>query len=121
MMKTYVAWQSYRKQTPNRGYWDMAMIEEIFSRQIWSPARANEFVHVDSIQDVPRDADGCIMVLAARHHAHEQYIDKIHDDLARFRWCILMLMGDEESVFPVWRLKLRNSKIYVQMPRDQQG
>lgn len=121
MMKTYVAWQSYRPTTPNRGYWDMAMIEEIFSRQIWSPVCANEFVHVDSIQDVPRDADGCIMVLAARHHAHEQYIDKIHDDLARFRWCILMLMGDEESEFPVWRLKLRNAKIYVQMPRDQQN
>ena len=119
-MKTYIAWQSYRKETPCRGYWDDALIEDIFSRQIWSPVCANEFEHVEGIQNVPRSADGCIMILPARHHAHEQYVDKIHDDMMRFKWSIIMLIGDEESAFPAWRLKLRNSKIYLMMPRDAQ-
>ncbi len=119
-MKTYIAWQSYKKETPNRGYWDMQMIEDIFSRQTWTPVNANEFEHVDSLQDVPRSADGCIVVLAARHHAHEQWTDKLNDDCTRFKWVIFMFVGDEESTFPVWRIKHPNKRIWLMMPRDQQ-
>lgn len=119
-MKTYIAWQSYKKETPNRGYWDMQMIEDLFSRQMWTPVNANEFEHVDNIQDVPRGTDGVIMVLPARHHAHEMWLDKINDDVVRFKWVIFMLVGDEESVFPAWRLKHPNKRIWLMMPRDQQ-
>lgn len=120
MSKVWVAWQSYKKETPNRGYWDDAMIEDIFSRQMWSPVNANEFEHVNSIQDVPRGVKGCIVVLPARHHAHEQWTDKLNDDFARFEWVVLMLIGDEESAFPAWRIKHRNCRIWLMMPRDQQ-
>ena len=119
-MKTYLAWQSYKKETPNRGYWDMQMIEDVFSRQMWSPVNANEFEHVNSIQDIPRTADGAVVVLPARHHAHEQWTDKLNDDCTRFKWVIFMLVGDEESAFPAWRLKHPNKRIWLMMARDQQ-
>jgi len=118
MSKVYVVWQSYLPKTPNRGYWDDQLLENIFSRQMWAPIQGNEFEHVNSIQDVPRSEDGCIMILPARHHAHEMWIDKIHDDLSRFKWSIFMAIGDEESSFPAWRLKLKNSKLWLMMPRD---
>jgi len=119
-VKTYIAWHSYKKETPNRGYWDMQMLEDVFSRQMWTPVDANEFEHANSIQDVPRTVDGCIVILAARHHAHEMWTDKLNDDCARFKWVIFMLVGDEESVFPVWRIKHPNKRIWLMMPRDQQ-
>lgn len=121
LMKTFVVWQSYKKETPNRGYWDYQILEDIFSRQMWSPVLANEFEHVNSIQDVPRKAEGCIIIIPARHHAHEQWLDKLNDDMVRFKWCIFMAIGDEESEFPIWRLKHRNCRIWLQMPRDQQN
>lgn len=120
LMMTQIVWLSYKKETPSRGYWDDALIEDIFSRQMWSPINANEFEHVNGFDEVPRKAEGCIVVLPARHHAHEQWSDKLNDDTARFRWVIFMFIGDEESAFPVWRIKHRNCRIWLMMPRDQQ-
>lgn len=119
-MKTHVVWLSYKKETPNRGYWDDQMMEDVFSRQMWSPVNANEFEHVNSFQDVPRGADGAVVMIPARHHAHEQWTDKLNDDCVRFKWVIFMLIGDEESAFPTWRLKHPNKRIWLMMPRDQQ-
>lgn len=117
-MKTYVAWTSYDRKTPNRGFWDHAMLEEYFAGHLWNPVNANEFEHVDSVRDVPRSADGAIVVLHARSVAHEQYANKLNDEIMRFRWVIVMLVSDEEGVFPAFLVKHRNMKLYVMMPHE---
>jgi len=118
-VKTYVAWTSYEKNTPNRGFWDQAMLEDAFSREMWNPVNGNEFEHVNSIRDVPRDADGCIVILHARSCAHEQFAYRLNDETARFKWTIVMLVSDEESSFPAFQVKHRNMKMYVMMPNER--
>jgi hypothetical protein len=119
-MKIPVVWVSYKKETPHRGYWDMEILEDIFKRQTWNPVNGNEFEHFESVQEMPRQADGCIVVLPARHHAHEMYANRINDELARFAWVIIMIVGDEENSFPTFLLKHRNMRLYIMMPRERQ-
>ena len=118
-MKTYVAWTSYEKNTPNRGFWDQQMLEDAFNRAMWNPVNGNEFEHVNSIRDVPRTADGVIVILHARSCAHEQFALKLNDETARFKWAIIMLVSDEESSFPAFQVKHPNMKMYVMMPNQR--
>jgi hypothetical protein len=98
-----VVWLSFHAETIPRGYWDQTMLEDAFAGRLASmaPLSFKHFV----IHAEPGDddglwplADGCIVVVGARHHA-----DRLHDINARitaYRWSIVVLTGDEEGVFP---------------------
>ncbi|MGB8834125.1 MAG: hypothetical protein WCC95_18385 [Candidatus Sulfotelmatobacter sp.] len=118
-MKTYVAWTSYEKNTPNRGFWDQRMLEDAFSREMWNPVNGNEFVHVNGIKEVPRTAGGLIVILHARSCAHERWADKLNDEMSPFNWVIVMLVSDEEGSFPAFQVKHRNMRLYVMMPYER--
>jgi hypothetical protein len=119
-MKTYVVWQVYARNTPNRGFWDYQLMEDVISRSTWNPVNGNEFIHVNNIQDVPKNTDGVILILPARSHAHEMYLDRIKDDLARFQWAIILLLGDEESSFQAWRLSNNpKHRLWIMMPNER--
>src|SRR3990170_1906407 len=106
-----VFWKSYHQETPNRGYWDMGIIEHIFSKEIWNPVGDYEFEHHDDFDSV---FDYGIVVIPARYHAKD--IDQINSDLAKLRWCILILAGDEEATFPVEKINHPRIKTYVMTP-----
>ena len=48
-MTVPVVWLSYKSETPARGYWDQAMVEALFSHDLWRPVGAHEFEHLTSL------------------------------------------------------------------------
>jgi hypothetical protein len=99
------------------GIGDYALIEDLFSHRAWRPTCCHDFVCVDGISALPADADGAVIVLPARHHADIQYVTRLNADIAKLRWVVLMLIGDEESAFPTERIEHPNIRIWVQMLR----
>lgn len=114
-----VAWQSYDKATPNRGFWDQQMLEDLFSRRMWNPVNGYEFAHFDCIAGVPRNADGLIVILHARSCAHERWAHKLNDEIQRFKWAVVMLVSDEEGSFPAFQVKHPNMKMWIMMPNER--
>lgn len=113
-MKVPIIWLSYKENTPPRGYWDHGIIEDLFSGKLWRPAGYNyEFEHHENV--IP-DSNGAVIVFPAR--AQTDMVDRLNADMARFKWVVLMLTGDEESQFPVEQIKHPNIYIYVMSPRE---
>ncbi len=98
-----VQFLSLKKDTPHRGYWDMALLENLFE--------GFTKAEVDSVLK----GDFSIVVIPARHHADMVY--EINKELSKLKSVILFLMGDEEADFPVEEIKHDNIKIWVQNPK----
>lgn len=113
-MKVNVVWQSYHKETPPRGYWDQGIFESLFSRDLWLPINANEFVHCNGFDEL-QDANGAIVMLPARHHTKD--VKKLNADIAKLEWCIIVLCGDEENLFPASEIEHPNMAIYLMTPQ----
>lgn len=86
---------------PARGYWDHGMIDELLE---------DEEV-ANGIHDM---TDGFV-VIPARHQG--EYIKEINQILKELNKCVVVLTGDEESVFPWRKLKHPNMKVAVMHPR----
>lgn len=114
-MKIPVIWLSYRDDTPSRGYWDHGIVNEIFDNKLWSVSEGYSFVHLDSFDSHFQYNSGAVVVLPARSHV--DFIDKLNEDIAKLDWVVLVLTGDEESVFPVEKVFHDKIKIYVMSPR----
>lgn len=106
-----VLWLSLNPETPPRGYWDMGMLEDVFSNKLWSIGY--EFVHYENA--LPEDCSGAVIIFPAR--AQTGYINELNLLVSKLKWVVLMLTGDEESVFPVEKIKHDNIKIWVMSPR----
>lgn len=100
-----------------RGFWDMAMLEHVFSHR-WRPVCAHTFEHHMKFEDVPADADGAVVVLPARHcdqagmGAH-----RLTQLLSRFAWALVLATGDEESVFHAEQIQHPNIKRWQFLPK----
>lgn len=95
------------------GIGDYAIISDIVSHR-WRPLNARDFVSRNSLDEVPQ-GEGAVVVLPARHHA--DCADVLNRELARLPWCLLLLCGDEENLFPVARLSHPNLKVWQMMKR----
>lgn len=116
-MKIPVVFLSLNPDTPARGYWDMGMLEDIFSGQMWKPATSYEFEVVDSLEQA---GEGAIIVFPAR--AQVDYLKELNALIKPLKWVVLMLTGDEEASFPVEKIKHPNIFIWVMSPRpDRHG
>ena len=111
-MRIPVVFLSLNPDTPARGYWDMGMLEDIFSGQMWKPATSYAYDIVPSLEQAQ---DGAVVVLPAR--AQVDYIEQINEALAPLKWVVLMLTGDEEASFPVEKINHPNIFIWVMSPR----
>lgn len=111
--KINVFWLSYNSDTPSRGYWDMGMLEDVFSNKMWYTGY--DFVHHE-VGAIPENIDGGVIVFPAR--AQIKYLDELNSDIARMKWVVLFLTGDEEASFPIEKIKHDNIKIWVMSPRQ---
>jgi hypothetical protein len=112
MDKIPLVWLNYNPEVIARGYWDQGMLEDIFSNQMWPTGY--EFEHKESIS-VRGFGNGAIIIFPARNQV--KYIKNLNEDIKIFDWVILFLTGDEESDFPVEKIKHPNIKIWVMSPR----
>lgn len=111
-MKIPVVFLSLNPETPARDYWDMGMLEDVFSGKMWKPATSYQFLVVDKLEDA---GNGAVIVFPAR--AQVDYIDELNKQLSALEWAVLMLTGDEEASFPVEKIQHPNIFIWVMSPR----
>lgn len=109
-----VLWLSLKEETPHRGYWDQAILEDIFSKKLWDPAGGYDFEHYEFIESLPTNS-GAVVVIPARHHA--ELVQQVNEELSYLPWCLVILVGDEEASFPVDQLDHPKMKIYVMTPQ----
>lgn len=95
------------EDTPNRGYWDYAILDYLF--------RGIDSVDVSSL---PR-ADIGVVVIPGR--SHYKLAKEINREIKKLKKCVLFIMGDEESLFPIDEVKHDDIEIWVQNPRKQEG
>lgn len=102
-----VVWKSYHEpEIIARGYWDQGLLEEFFSGPNYS--------HHTEFDEV---AGGAVVVINGRTHVDD--VPQLNKDLANLSWCLLMVTGDEEALFP-WRT-VQNvlMRRWIQMPRNE--
>lgn len=115
-----VVWVSYRQPAIiSRGYWDQGLLERILDRRAWRPVGALDFSHHDGFEQLPADVDGAVVVVPAQHHNLPEEVERLNKDLARLPWVLLVLTGDECSLFPWRRLQHPNLRLWLMTPRPQ--
>lgn len=95
-----IVWKSYDPNTPNRGFWDQTLLEDLFKDE----------EHYDDYQE-----GGSVVIIPGRSHA--DYIKEINKDIQKLDWAIIIITGDEEAVFPIGQLEHDHIKIWVQTAR----
>lgn len=107
-----VLWLSLNPETPPRGYWDMGILEDVFSNNLWYTGY--QFKHYENT--LPADCKGSVIVFPAR--AQVDYLNELNKLISKLDWVVLLLTGDEEAVFPKDKIKHPNIQIYVMSPRE---
>lgn len=110
-MAVKVVWHTYQDETIARGYWDQGLLEDIFARK-WECVRY-EFEHYMGFDEI-EDGEGAIVVIPARHNA--EHFRALDEDINKLRWCLLILTGDEESVFQLGNISHPNIRYWLMSP-----
>ena len=99
-----VYYLSLKPDVPCKGFWDYAMIEEIF-----------EHTQTYEVSTLPRKSHA-IIVIPGRSHGDPATVKQLKGELDKIDKKILFIMGDEEHVFPIDEFKEKDTIIYVQNP-----
>lgn len=108
-----VYWWSNRDDVHPEEQWDTGLLRRIFAGWVW-PTADVEFTaqHAGRIE---RPAPPGIVVIGGRHHVRD--VAELNADLAHLPAVLLVIVGDEEGVFP-WRdVEHPKIRFWVQMPR----
>lgn len=108
-MKLNVIYLSMKEECSKTGYYDHGLLNEYLLPQFDC-----EYHEVDTI---PEDLRGGVVVIPARMQA--DIVPQLNNELAKLEWAVVILTGDEESVFP-WR-ELRHSRMLVWVMSPRQG
>lgn len=108
-----IHWLSLHPNTPPRGYWDTQWIEDICTGSLWQIPSHPMFTHTEG-PEIPTSIPGSIVAIPGRTHYND--IGEINILLAQLHWVVVIVSGDEESVFPVDKLIHPNITIWVQTP-----
>lgn len=110
MGKVDVVWLSFHKpEILARGYWDQAILEEMFAD--------GDYEHHDSTDGLE---GGAIVIINGRTHTKKEDTDAINDAIKSLSWCLFIDTGDEEAIFP-WRdVKHPHMRVWIMLPRVNQ-
>lgn len=115
-----VVWVSYRQPTiASRFYWDQGLLERILDRRAWRPVGAIDFSHHDGFEELPAGAEGAVVVVPAQHHHLADEVERLNRDIERLSWVVLILTGDEHSLFPWEQLRHPAMRLWVMTPRPR--
>lgn len=109
----HVAWYSSEPDRIARGFWDHGWLEAFFADKLWPTAHPFTYDH-DSLDAVP-EGEGAIVVVPGRWHFDKA--DEINVRIQRLPWVLLIVTGDEETVFPLDAIQHPNMRAWVQTPR----
>lgn len=108
-----VVWYGNPEKTEYRVWWDLGILSDIFSNKIWQTGY--EFRHYDGIDSLPADSHGAVAVVPARLWVGKE--EEINNQLQKLDFALLMLAGDEESLFAVEKITTPNTRIWVMSPK----
>lgn len=111
-----VLWLSLHEDAPARGNWDQAMLEALFSDQLY-PVPGFDFHSTTTVLDLPDCVGGAIIVVSGFSHAED--VERINDIIGRLDWVLLVVTSDEEGLFPIDELQHPNMKLWLQYPRPE--
>jgi hypothetical protein len=104
MGKVDVYWLTYHDNILGRGYWDQGLLEDIF--------KAGNYKHHRGIDE---PSSGGIVIINGRTHINDT--DKINADIAKLKWVVFIITGDEEALFPWRSIKHPLMRVWVMLPR----
>jgi len=87
-----------------RGCWDDTIFQGIFAR--------GNFTHITEFANL-RD-DGAVVMFPAAHHQSD--LAWINREINRLKWCVMVVYGDEENLFPAHLIRHPNMKLWYQCP-----
>lgn len=101
-------WKSYHlPEVINRHYWDQGLLEDAFKK--------GNFEHYYDFDCIDNDKEGAIVIINGRTHTEDTAA--INADIAKLRWVLFIVTGDEEAVFPWREIKHPIMRVWVQLPR----
>lgn len=104
-----VIWPSFHDEAINRGYWDQAILEDIFKQ--------GDFRHHNNFGETMK-GEGAIVIINGRMHVADA--EQINQNISTLAWVLFIVTGDEEALFP-WRdVKHKLMRVWIQLPRMNQ-
>lgn len=109
-MKIPVVWHEGANAPDNRQWLGVTNL----LNQAFDTAVGYEFTHHSTWAELPSGAEGAVIV----YHGDHEYKDivKIQEELKTLKWALIIVIGDESSLFPAGRLMAMNRRIWFQMP-----
>lgn len=102
-----VVYLSCNPKVPPHSYWDHGLLEHLLRRFDCA---------YHELSEIPDDMIGAVVVIPARNQAGD--VVKLNEQIAKLKWCVVILTGDEESDFPWRELKHPNMRVWVMSPKQ---
>jgi len=107
-----VCWLNFNPDAPNRGYWDQALLEDLFVGRLWASPRGLAFESFDAI---PAGTEVAVVVVPGRQNA--AHVAEVNAAIGSLSGVLLIISGDEEGSFPISGVVHPNMRVWLMTPR----
>lgn len=112
-----VVWLTYHDHCHPRAMWDQQWLARLFDGDVWRPPGALRFEHHDSLDRLPTDARGAVVIIPGRFHASDDDYTRLTRELGRLHWVLAIVTSDEESLFDHRRVTHERIAWWIAQPR----
>lgn len=89
-----VVWTTHNQASISRGYWDGGWLERILDSTLHP--HSYTFTHYPKAYEVPK-YQGAVVVIPGRWNL--EYVGELAVEMSEFTWALVVVTGDEESLF----------------------
>lgn len=102
-----VVYLAIREENPPSSYYDHGLLQYLFDRI----PHARHLV-----RSIPLGIEGAVVVIPARNQVQD--VQAINSELLKLSWAVVILTGDEESLFPWRQITHPNCRTWVMSPKQ---
>ena len=109
-----VVWENYEYPERNIREWGSnALLEDTLVRSKWGES----LIHRRRFAELPNDISGAVVICPNNNAGH---IGRLYQDLQKLSWVMLLIVGDEDGIFPTPNVRAlhSNMKVWYQYPRQ---
>jgi len=112
-----VIWLSLHDGIEARGTWDHGLLLDLLDNHL-APT-GYDYAHHRSPPPKASILDGAILIVPGQHHTSPADLARINETIASLYWCLLIITGDEEHLFPLNSLATHpRLSVWVQPARE---
>lgn len=111
-----IIWYTRKVGIDARGPFDTGLIEDLFADKLWPMGLEPEHHHLSPSTPISGFTHA-VVVVPARHHAMGEDVAVLNESIATLAGVVVILVGDEESIFPWRELQHPNMKLWVMIPK----